>query len=45
MFAENEELFQQNCEETTRASTETTVVGKARVIKYEEFLEEQRLRE
>jgi hypothetical protein len=44
-FAENEELFQQNCEETARASTEATVAGKAKVMKYEEILEEQRLRE
>ena len=45
MLGENEELFKQNCEKATRASTKATVIGKARVMKYEDILKEQRLRE
>jgi hypothetical protein len=37
MFEENKEPFQQNCEETTRESTEAIVARKARVTKYEEI--------
>jgi hypothetical protein len=45
MLGENEELFEQNCEKATRAFTKATVVGTARVMKFEELREEQRLRE
>ncbi|OCK80285.1 hypothetical protein K432DRAFT_393193 [Lepidopterella palustris CBS 459.81] len=45
MLGENEELFRQNCEKEVRASTRAKKVGTARVMKYEDILKEQELRE
>jgi hypothetical protein len=39
---ENSDLFEQNNEGNTRASTKSTVVGKARVMSYEDIVEAQR---
>jgi hypothetical protein len=45
MSGEDEEVFQQNCKKATRGSAKATVVGKAKVMKYEDILEAQQLRE
>jgi hypothetical protein len=45
LFQENSDLFKQNNESNTRASTKSTVVGKARVMSYEDIVEAQRKRE
>lgn len=45
LFQENSDLFQQNNESNTRASIKSTVVGKARVMSFEDITEARRKRE
>lgn len=41
---ENRLLFEQNSESRTRASTKSTVIGRAKVMSYEDIVEAQRRR-
>jgi len=45
LFQENSDLFKQNNERNTHASTKSTVVGKARVISFEDIAEARKKRE
>lgn len=45
MLNENEELFQQNCEKVVRDLAKATIVGKAKIMKYEDLHEAKRMRE
>jgi hypothetical protein len=45
MLNENEELFQQNCEKVVRESAKATMVGKAKVMKFEDIQAAKRVRE
>jgi 23S rRNA G2445 N2-methylase RlmL len=45
LFKENHDLFQQNNESTTRASRNSTMVGKGKVMSHEDIVQAQRKRE
>jgi hypothetical protein len=45
LFKENHDLFQQNNESTTRASRNSTMVGKGKVMSYEDIVQAQRKRD
>lgn len=45
LLQRNQELFQQNNEKKIRQGVNSTVVGKAKVIKYEDIVEAKRKRE
>jgi hypothetical protein len=45
LLDENKLLFEQNNESRTRASTRSTVIGKAKVMGYEDLVEAQRKRD
>jgi hypothetical protein len=45
LFQENSDLFKQNNESNTRASTKSTVVGKARVMSFEDITEARKKRD
>jgi hypothetical protein len=45
LFKENHDLFQQNNESTTRASINSTMVGKGKVLSYEDTVQAQRMRD
>jgi hypothetical protein len=45
LFKENFDLFKQNNESNTRASRNSTVVGKGKVMSYEDIAEAQRKRD
>jgi hypothetical protein len=45
LFQENSDLFKQNNESNMRASTKSTVVGKARIMSFKDIIEAQKKRE
>jgi hypothetical protein len=45
MLNENEELFEQNCEKAVRESANASIVGKAKVMEYEDIHKAKQLRE
>lgn len=45
LHGENLLLVQQNCKKVVRVAIKATIVGRARVMKYEDIVKEQQLRE
>ncbi|MCJ1246646.1 hypothetical protein MMC30_003855 [Trapelia coarctata] len=45
LFEQNSDLFKQNIESNMRASTKSTVVGKARIMSFKDIIEAQKKQE